>query len=120
MTPRVPATWQALHSFLQRVYYDLRSMGQTARDRALNFAATNAFQAATVFANALASGMELDGIEIGKSPFCRINSDCWDVRLTFFDPDNHDRARRVFLFTLDVADSLPVTVGEVHAWSVLR
>ena len=36
---------QSLRSFLDRIYYDLRNLGQTNRDRSLNFAATNAFQA---------------------------------------------------------------------------
>jgi len=93
-------------------------LGQTAHDRALNFAATNAFQAASTFAEAVARGMELDSIEVEKSPFCRLNSDCWDVKLKFFDPENSDRAKKVFRFTIDVRDAMPVTLGEVRSWSV--
>lgn len=111
---------RSLQSFLHRVYYDLRNLGQTARDRALNFAATNAFQAAKTFAEAIARGLELETIEVSKSPFCRIDSDCWDVKLKFFDPENTRRARRVFRFTIDVADSMPVTLGKVRVWSVSR
>ena len=111
---------RSLQSFLHRVYYDLRNLGQTARDRALNFAATNAFQAARTFAEAIARGLELETIEVSKSPFCRIDSDCWDVKLKFFDPENTRRARRVFRFTIDVADSMPVTLGEVRVWSVSK
>jgi hypothetical protein len=37
---------ESLREFLTRVYYDLRNLGVTSHDRALNFAATNAFQAA--------------------------------------------------------------------------
>lgn len=48
----------SLVSFLHRIYFDLRNLGQIARDRALNFAATNAFQAASTFAEAVARGME--------------------------------------------------------------
>ncbi|NES85897.1 MAG: PatA/PatG family cyanobactin maturation protease, partial [Moorea sp. SIO2B7] len=107
-----------LTSFLNRVYYDLRNLGQTSRDRALNFAATNTFQAASTFAEAIADGRELDSIEVEKSPFCRINSDCWDVKLKFFDPENSRRARKVFRFTIDVAENLPVTLGKIKSWSV--
>jgi cyanobactin maturation PatA/PatG family protease len=107
----------SLTSFLNRVYYDLRSLGQIARDRALNFAATNAFQAASTFAEAVARGMELDSIEVEKSPFCRIDSDCWDVKLKFFDPENSERAKKVFRFTIDVIDIIPVTLGDVKSWS---
>ncbi len=109
---------RSLTSFLNRVYYDRRNLGQTSRDRALNFAATNAFQAASTFAEAIADGRELDTIEVEKSPFCRLNSDCWDVKLKFFAPENSRRARKVFRFTIDVADQVPVTLGEVKSWSV--
>ena len=43
---------RTLSSFLNRIYYDLRNLGQTSQDRALNFAATNAFQAAQTFSEA--------------------------------------------------------------------
>jgi cyanobactin maturation PatA/PatG family protease len=107
----------SLREFLTRVYYDLRNLGATSRDRALNFAATNAFQAAQTFASAVAAGMALDTIGVEKSPFCRMDSDCWDVRLRFFDPENSRRARKVFRFTIDVSDLLPVTLGDVRSWS---
>jgi cyanobactin maturation PatA/PatG family protease len=107
----------SLREFLTRVYYDLRNLGATSRDRALNFAATNAFQAAHTFAAAVAAGMALDTIGVEKSPFCRMDSDCWDVKLRFFDPENSRRARKVFRFTIDVSDTLPVTLGDVRTWS---
>ena len=112
------AVRRSLASFLHRIYFDLRNLGQTARDRALNFAATNAFQAASTFAEAVARGMELDSIEVEKSPFCRLNSDCWDVKLKFFDSENSDRAKKVYRFTIDVIDVMPVTLGQVRSWSV--
>ncbi|BAY21342.1 peptidase S8/S53 [Calothrix sp. NIES-2100] len=109
---------RSLSSFLQRVYYDLQNLGQLSKDRALNFAVTNAFQAASTFADAVSRGMELDSIEVEKSPFCRLDSDCWDVKLKFFDPDNGRRAKRIYLFTIDVRYIIPVTLGEVRSWSV--
>ncbi|QSJ16624.1 PatA/PatG family cyanobactin maturation protease [Nostoc sp. UHCC 0702] len=108
---------RTLSSFLNRIYYDLRNLGTTSQDRALNFAATNAFQAASTFATAVADGMELDSITVEKSPFCRIDSDCWDVKLKFFDPENSRRAKKLFRFTIDVSDLIPVTLGEVRTWS---
>ncbi|NET50103.1 MAG: PatA/PatG family cyanobactin maturation protease, partial [Merismopedia sp. SIO2A8] len=109
---------RALDSLLNRVYYDLRNLGQTSQDRALNFAATNAFQTAAAFAEAVGGGMELDTISVEKSPYCRKDSDCWDVKLKFFDPENKRRARQVFRFTIDVSDLIPVTLGEVRSWRV--
>ncbi len=111
---------RALKSFLHRIYYDLRNLGHLDRDRALNFAATNAFQAASTFADAINSGMELDSIEIEKSPFCRLNSNCWDVKLRFFDAENGQRAKKIYRFTIDVANIMPVTLGTVKSWSVPR
>jgi len=113
-----PLVRQGLTAFLNRVYNDLRNVGQTSRDRALNFAATNIFQAAVTFARAIAEGRQLDTINVEKSPFCRINSDCWDVKLEFYDPDNNRRGRKVFRFTLDVVLLMPVTLGEVRSWSL--
>ncbi|WP_432020071.1 PatA/PatG family cyanobactin maturation protease [Streptomyces sp. 1222.5] len=106
-----------LREFLARIYYDLRNPGTTSADRALNFAATNAFQAADTFASAVADGMTLDTIDVEKSPFCRLNSDCWDVKLRFFDPENSRRARKVHRFTIDVSDIIPVTLGTERTWS---
>lgn len=95
-------------------------LGQFAKDRALNFSVTNAFQAASSFSQAISTGMQLDSIEVEKSPFCRINSDCWDVKLKFFDPENGRRAKKVYLFTIDVSDRIPVTLGQVRSWSVRK
>ncbi|MBD2013738.1 PatA/PatG family cyanobactin maturation protease, partial [Microcoleus sp. FACHB-53] len=111
---------RSLKSFLHRIYYDLRNLGHLDRDRALNFAATNAFQAASTFAEAINSGMGLDSIEVEKSPFCRLNSNCWDVKLKFFDSENSSRAKKVYRFTIDVANLMPVTLGKVRSWSVPR
>ena len=111
---------RSLTSFLNRIYYDLRNVGQIARDCALNFAATNAFQAVQTFSQAVAMGMELHSIEVEKSPFCRYGSECWDVKLKFFDPENGLRAKRVFRFTIDVSDHTPVTLGEVRSWAVSK
>ncbi|MBD2677105.1 MULTISPECIES: PatA/PatG family cyanobactin maturation protease [Nostoc] len=108
---------KTLDGFLNRIYYDLRNLGTTSQDRALNFAVTNAFQAAQTFSQAVAVGMELDSVTVEKSPFCRMDSDCWDVKLKFFDPENNRRAKKIFRFTIDVSDLIPVTLGEVRSWS---
>lgn len=111
---------RSLSSFLNRIYYDMRNLGQIAHDRALNFAATNAFQAVQTFSEAVAIGMELHSIDVEKSPFCRYGSECWDVKLKFFDPDHGLRAKRVFRFTIDVSDRTPVTLGKVRSWAVSK
>lgn len=105
--------------FLERVYHGLRNLGFSAADRAVNYAATNALNAAQVFEAAIKDGMQLDDIAVERSALCRPESDCWDVKLYFFDPERQlQRARRVYRFTVDVSDVCPVMVGPVRSWSV--
>jgi len=110
----------SLQGFLNRVYYDMRNLGVLSGDRALNFAATNVFQAAAVFADVLTTSMQLDTIDVEPSPYARADADAWDVKLKFFDPENLRRARRVFRFTVDVSESMPVTLGQVRPWPPSR
>ncbi|MEM7050987.1 MAG: PatA/PatG family cyanobactin maturation protease [Acidobacteriota bacterium] len=108
-----------VHNFLERVYYEFRNLGVTSHDRALNFSATNAFQAFHVLQDAAQAGLELDTIEAEQSPIGRPGSDTWDVKMVFFDPRHRmETARRVFRFTIDVSDVIPVTIGPVRSWSI--
>jgi len=104
-------------NFLNRVYYELRNLGIAPQERAMNYAATNAYQARHAFADSAARSMELDTIRVVKSPICRPDSDCWDVELAMFDPENERRANRVYRYTVDVSEVIPVTVGTVRSWS---
>ena len=106
-----------LAGFLERIYHELRNLGIAPEHRALNYAATNAFNAATVFREALKAKLALDGISVERSPICRPGSDCWDIKLRFFDPENVLRAKRIFRYTVDVSDVCPVAVGDVRSWS---
>ena len=106
-------------NFLERIYYELRNLGLSSRERALNYAATNAFQVEHVFDSCLQEALELDTIDVEPSPICRAGSDCWDVKLVFFNPKQRmERARDIHRFTIDVSDVIPVTVGNVKHWSV--
>jgi cyanobactin maturation PatA/PatG family protease len=114
-----PQKTQAVANFLERVYYELRNLGVSPQERATNFAATNAFNLRTIFQAALADKMELDAIEVERSPVCRPDSDCWDVKLLFFYPERQvQTVERVYRFTIDVSDVVPVTVGPVRSWFV--
>ena len=44
---------QAVRDFLQKVYHELRNLGLTAEERALNYAATNALQVGRIFESAI-------------------------------------------------------------------
>lgn len=111
------ATDDEILNFLNRVYYELRNLGVSPQERALNFAATNAYQSRQAFADAAARHLALESINVAKSPICRPDSDCWDVQLTMFDPENERRANRTYRYTVDVSEVLPVTVGPVRTWA---
>ncbi|MFF0476589.1 S8 family serine peptidase [Streptomyces sp. NPDC004284] len=119
-------------AFLNKVYYQFRNLGQSSADRALNFAGTNGFLfASTVKEGLLAPGVThrarradgtfeqprldaLDTIRVSKGPHCRPGSDCQDVFVSFFDPENDQRAKYVYQFTIDVSDELPVSLAPVR------
>jgi cyanobactin maturation PatA/PatG family protease len=106
-----------IRNFLNRVYYELRNTGVTPEERAINFAATNAFQAAQVLADCAGRNLVLDRISVVKSPICRPDSDCWDVNMVMFDPENERRSPRTYRYTIDVSEVIPVTIGQVRSWA---
>mgnify|MGYP003379147793 CR=1 FL=1 len=108
-----------ISNFLQRVYYEFRNLGVTPQERAINFAGTNAAQARNVFTDAIKRGLVLDKISLEQSSVCRPGSDCWDVKLMFFNPSKtSEQAKHVYRFTIDVSDVVPVTVGRTRDWDV--
>lgn len=111
-----PAVHDALRDFLARVYSGPNVGGVTARARALNFAATNPYQAARAISAANAAGLVLESIRAESSNFCRIGSICQDVVLRFHDPDDEHRSARAWRFTIDVGDIVPVTLGDIRVW----
>jgi cyanobactin maturation PatA/PatG family protease len=106
-----------LTDFLDRVYYDLRNLGITAEERALNYSATNAVQVAEVIRATTSESLDLDTLHVKRSPVCRPDSECYDVELAFFNPNNTNIARRIFRFTVDVSDIIPVSIGETRSWT---
>lgn len=113
-----------IRAFLDKIYYQFRNLGLSSADRALNYAGTNAFLFGSEIKQGFLSGayvpgpnsnlFSLDTISVAKSPYCRMDSDCWDVVITFFDPENTDRARVSWLFTIDVSVALPVSLAPPH------
>jgi cyanobactin maturation PatA/PatG family protease len=109
----------AVTNFLQRVYYDYSNLGLAPQERAINYAVTNAFQVTNIFKAALNNDMRLCSIDHERSPICRPGADCWDVKLTFFNPVKRlEQANHVYKFTVDVSDVLPVSVGSIRDWEV--
>jgi len=111
-------TREKIEDYLNRIYYDFRNLGITPQERALNFSATNAFQIGIAISQGTAEDKVLDTVEVEKSPICRPDSDCYDVKLIFFDPENDSRSRTVFRFTIDVSDVIPVLIGSLRSWKM--
>ena len=106
-----------IREVLDRIYYGHRNLGVTPQERALNYAATNAFQLSVAISQETLNDRVIETIEVVKSPICRLDSDCYDVKLRFFDPDNLQRSRIAKRFTIDVSDVIPVTIGQMRSWS---
>jgi hypothetical protein len=110
---------EAVTNFLERVYYEIRNLGREPQERALNFAATNAFEVEQIYERAIQEDMELDQINVERSPVGPPGTDCWDVKLMFFFPDRPVQSvRKAYRFTVDVADIVPAIVGPVRSWSI--
>ena len=89
----------------------------TAPDRALNYAATNAFQASQVILTATQGQLELDTIAVRKSPVCRPDRNATTSRSLSLIRKNENRSNQVFRFTVDVSDVIPVTIGQIRSWA---
>jgi cyanobactin maturation PatA/PatG family protease len=110
---------QEIGRFLDRIHHEFRNLGITPQDRALNYAATNALVVSEAIAREAGRGYRLDSVEVGRSPICRLGSDCWDVTLTFFHPSRRlEMARTVSKVCVDVTDVVPVIVGKERSWYV--
>ena len=103
--------------FLGKIYFSIRNRGMSPEERALNAVATNAFNFSPIILEAGKEGLSLKDIGVERSPLNRPGSEYFDVLLTFFDPN--DRLGRPPLrsrFTIDVADTVPVMIGEPATW----
>jgi hypothetical protein len=111
------AALAATSDLLARIYNEHRNEGTRGPDRALNFAGTNAVQAALAARQATDRGLRLDRLTVDKSRFDRPRSECWDVQAWFHDPEDPRRAPWVWVWTIDVADAPPVSLGAPRSWS---
>jgi PatG C-terminal len=107
-----------LRTFLHRIYEEMRNVGLAPEDRALNFAATNAYQANDIFVKIRGRNIHIEKFEVVRSPVMRPESDCWDVKMTFYNPaDLTTNPREVYFYTIDVSDVVPVAIGKPRHWT---
>lgn len=108
---------QFLWDFRNLVTRKYRNLGLSGRDRALNFASTAAFRVFEILNEIAGFALIIDDITVSKSAACRPGSDCYDVQLKMFKPSDVTASLRIFQFTLDVSDTIPINIGEVSSWS---
>jgi hypothetical protein len=56
-----------IREVLDRIYYDYRNLGVTPKERALNYAATDAFQVSIAISQATLSDRAIETIDVGSS-----------------------------------------------------
>jgi hypothetical protein len=122
-------------SFLDSIFRLLTNQGMTSEERAVNFALVQAattremeranftalvaamppegpvLEKDNVLAHAMSHGLQLSTIEARPTPLSREGADCWDVLLSFCDPEQVHGDRLVHRFTVDVADQEPVQIA---------
>ena len=105
-------------NFFQRFFYELRNLGRTSAERAINFGGTTVFSLGELFTGKIDDDLALHRIEVSKSLIAPQGGDCWDVSLLFFHPRQMlERSREVLRFTVDVSQEIPVRVGAVNSWA---
>jgi cyanobactin maturation PatA/PatG family protease len=106
-----------IREFLDRIYFELRNSGRTPQERALNYAGTNLVSFKQIL-GMLHSRRTLDAIRVERSTVCRPSSDCWDISVSFFDPEQPmQTVRTIYRYTVDVSEVMPVTVGDIRSWT---
>lgn len=115
--PVTPEIENAVVDFLNQVYFRADQEPEVTRDRAVNFTATNGYQIAAAFLDAMHDGLQYLGYRTEYSPFARVGGMCWDVIVQFNDPKKGSRAPREYRMTVDIGDVMPVTVGRLRRWA---
>jgi cyanobactin maturation PatA/PatG family protease len=108
---------QLAEEFLHRIYFELRNSGRLPQERALNYAGTNLCGPMEILEKMLRANHALDAIQVVRSTLGRPGSDCWDVIISFFNPQQPlQTVRWIHRFTVDVSEVIPVTVGDIRSW----
>jgi hypothetical protein len=110
---------QRVGKFVERIAFDFRNLGLESADRAINFVVTNPYDFIPAFQDAANRDLTLLSVAVERSLVCRPGSECWDVRLEYFDAKaTTNTFRRVYRIAVDVSDVVPVVVGQLRYWSI--
>jgi cyanobactin maturation PatA/PatG family protease len=112
---------KSLTKILEKIYQEHQSLGIRPQDRAINYAASNTTEITKMIKDAAENKggtMFFDNIEFEPSEICRPGSECWIIKINFFVHDQTDRSRRMYRFTVDVSDTVPVSLADMQDWFV--
>lgn len=100
-----------IKELLERLDEDVRNPGLTPQHRALNFASTQQSELLRLVRADLEGDFEVDTVRHPEaSNHCRPGSDCWDVEISFFNPENVQESPILVRQTVDVSDVVPVLI----------
>jgi hypothetical protein len=109
---------ESIRRFLEYAYIECTNAGRTSRDRAINYCLANLVEITRVFESALRDGMEFERIDARPSTTRLHAYDDWDVMLRFvYSQKRKHHMRRIYCFTVDVSDVIPVTIDSLREWS---
>ena len=129
-TVPVPSATQLnlfLSHLMSRMLEETRNFGKTGMERARNFVATDIL---TRFVKVLEGdnllifykfvnnwdnlqNIWLDRVTVVPSPSCRPKSECYDVRIYFFDANSDLLAELVVSISVDINNSVPAFISEI-------
>lgn len=106
-----------LNDFISLTTRKYRNLGIASAERALNFASTDIFRAFDAIDQIEGFDLVLDDLQVKRSAVCRPGAECFDVNLRLFKSSDIKAAIQVLQWTVDVSDSVPVSIGAVSTWS---
>lgn len=118
LSPEQEGKYKAeVSNFVHRIYHEFRNLGVTSADRAMNHMGTNVFGPGKVIQQMIINEYSLRSMSVQPSAICRPNSDCQDVMLKFFKPNDRLKTSTwVFRYTVDVSKEIPVSIGQPRSW----
>ncbi len=111
-----PEVKKQLTSILNRLYVSTLNKGQAPDDRALNYSLYNIVELSDIVKEVVTNKLQLSGYKIVPSKISRQNSISREVQLSFFDPENTNKASTTYAMQIDVSGVTPVMIGETQKW----
>lgn len=107
---------EQLISVLNRLYVTTLNRGKTPEDRALNYSLYNILELSDIVKETTKKKLQLSSHRVLPSKIERQNSIVREVQLTFFDPENTNKASTTYSMQVDVSGVTPIIIGDREEW----